>query len=195
MRHLIVVAHPSVNSFTMAIARAYAAEIADLGHEHKMLDLYRMSFNPILGADELAGVDLDHPPAADVAQAQADLRGADVLTVVYPLWWLSMPAIMKGYVDRVFARGFAYRSQAGRVHGLLAGKKCVLITLSGAPLPILVGTGGWNAVMALQDTHIFRTSGFDLLEHLHFDEIGPDMPKSAGDLHIARVRACAKKHF
>jgi NAD(P)H dehydrogenase (quinone) len=64
-------------------------------------------------------------------------------------WWLSMPAIMKGYIDRVFARGFAYESRNGVVRGLL----------SGAPLPLLVQSGNWNAVQVLQDTHILRSTG------------------------------------
>jgi len=57
-----------------------------------------------------------------------------------------MPAMMKGYIDRVFARGFAYGSRDGVVHGLLSGRKSVLITVSGAPLPLLVKSGNWNAV-------------------------------------------------
>lgn len=195
MRHLVVVAHPSESSFTMALASTYAAEVENLGHEHKIFDLYRAGFNPILTASELAGINPNHPPSADVKRAQEDVGRADVLTAIYPLWWLSMPAIMKGYIDRVFARGFAYQSEAGIVHGLLSGKRCILITISGAPLPVLVGTGGWNAVMALQDTHIFRSAGFDLLEHVHFDEIRPSLPKSTYDAHIARVRACARRHF
>jgi len=53
--------------------------------------------------------------SADVLQAQEDVRAADMLTAIYPLWWLSMPAIMKGYIDRMFARGFAYDFRDGMV--------------------------------------------------------------------------------
>ena len=93
-----------------------------------------------------------------------------------------MPAIMKGYIDRVFARGFAYESENGIVRGL-PGKKCVLITISGAPLSLLVKSGNWDAVQVLQDTHIFRASGFDLIEHLHFDGITPDLPSAIAEMH------------
>jgi NAD(P)H dehydrogenase (quinone) len=106
-----------------------------------------------------------------------------------------MPAMMKGYIDRVFARGFAYESHNGIVHGLLSGKKSVLITVSGAPLPLLVQSGNWNAVQVLQDTHIFRSAGFELLEHLHFDEVVPHLPAPLAEQHMARVRSCARKHF
>ncbi len=196
MKHLIVVAHPVEESFTMALARAYAAELEKLGHNQSTYDLYRMGFNPVLGAHELASVSADHPPAdADLRRAQDDLRAAGALTVIYPLWWLSMPAMMKGYIDRVFARGFAYESQGGVVHGLLSGKKAVLITISGAPLPLLINSGNWNAVQVLQDTHVFRSAGFELLEHMHFDQIVPNLSKTVVEEHLTRVRACAGRHF
>lgn len=90
----------------------------------------------VLAAGELAA---DHPAEVDVAQAQSDIRMADVLTLVYPLWWMSMPAIMKGYIDRVFARGFAYEVDNGVVRGLLSGRKAVLITVSGRTVAGLDG--------------------------------------------------------
>jgi NAD(P)H dehydrogenase (quinone) len=158
-------------------------------------DLYRMGFNPALSAHELTPTSAEHPACADVAQAQDEIRAADTLTVIYPLWWMSMPAMMKGYIDRVFARGFAYESSQGIVHGLLAGKKAVLVTCSGAPLPLLVRSGNWNAVQVLQDTHIFRSAGFELLEHLHFDEIAPSLTNVVSAQHMERVRSCARQHF
>jgi NAD(P)H dehydrogenase (quinone) len=195
MKHLIVTAHPAEDSFTMALTRAYAAELEKLGRSQWICDLYRMGFDPVLAAHELTPVSADHPVSADVAQRQGDILAADVLTVVYPLWWLTMPAMMKGYIDRVFARGFAYESENGVVRGLLAGKKAVMITLSGAPLPALVESGGWNAVQALQDTHIFRSAGFALLEHLHFDMVAPGLPHKVAEEHMARARSCARRHF
>ena len=195
MKHLVVVAHPAADSFTMGLARAYAAELEELGHSQWTFDLYRMGFNPVLTAQELAPVSADHSASADVAQAQGDILAADVLTVIYPLWWLSMPAMMKGYIDRVFARGFAYESHNGIVRGLLSGKKSVLITVSGAPLLLLVKSGNWNAVQVLQDSHIFRSAGFELLEHLHFDEVVPHLSNSLAEQYIARVRDCARKRF
>jgi NAD(P)H dehydrogenase (quinone) len=194
MKHTIVVAHPRDDSLTMCLARAYVEALAMRGHQHTLHDLYRMQFDPVLTQTEIARAGRDSP-APEVLQAQQDIQAADALTVIYPLWWLSMPAILKGYVDRVFARGFAYESREGRVHGLLAGRKCVLVTLSGAPLPVLASTERWNAVKMLQDTHIFSAVGFDLLEHLHFDHIEPGLPATAVEEYVARVRRCAHEHF
>jgi NAD(P)H dehydrogenase (quinone) len=195
MQHLVVAAHPVAESFTMGLTRAYAAELEKLGHIQRTYDLYRMGFDPVLSAQELASDSTKRPASAEVSQAQDDIRAADALTVVYPLWWLSMPAIMKGYVDRVFSRGFAYESHAGIVRGLLSGKKAVLITISGAPQPLLVQSGNWNAVQVLQDTHVFRSTGFDLLEHVHFDEVVPGLAETVAARYLERVRACARRHF
>jgi len=152
-----------------------------------------MGFDPVLPAGELTTG--DGLTDAQVLQAQRDVVEADAVTVVYPLWWLSMPAMIKGYVDRVFARGFAYESRNGVVHGLLSGKKSVLITISGAPLPLLVRSGNWNAVQVLQDTHILRATGFTLLEHVHFDEIVPNLPHTVADRCMGQIRDCVRRHF
>jgi NAD(P)H dehydrogenase (quinone) len=195
MKHVVVVAHPAAESFTMALTRTYTAELEQLGHSQRTYDLYRMGFNPVLAAQELLPITTDRPASPDVVKAQDDIRAAAAVTLIYPLWWLSMPAMMKGYVDRVFARGFAYESHEGIVRGLLTGKKAVLMTVSGAPLPLLVKSGNWNAVQVLQDTHVLRSTGFELLEHLHFDEIVPNLSNVVTDRCMARVRDCAREHF
>jgi NAD(P)H dehydrogenase (quinone) len=195
MKHLVIVAHPVAESFTMALARAYTAQLEQLGHSQRTYDLYRMGFNPVLTAEELSPTSAGQAASPDILKAQDDIRDAEVLTLIYPLWWLSMPAMMKGYVDRVFARGFAYESRDGVVRGLLSGKKSVLITISGAPLPLLVRSGSWNAVQVLQDTHILRSTGFTLLEHLHFDEIVPNLSSVLADRCMARIRDCARANF
>jgi putative NADPH-quinone reductase len=61
MKHLVVAAHPAEGSFTMGLARAYAAELEQLGHSQRTCDLYRMGFNPILAAHELVPASADHP--------------------------------------------------------------------------------------------------------------------------------------
>jgi NAD(P)H dehydrogenase (quinone) len=195
MKHLVVVAHPAAESFTMALTRAYTAELEKLGHSQRTYDLYRMGFNPILSSQELTGDSGHRPASSEVSQAQDDIRAADVLTAIYPLWWLSMPAIMKGYIDRVFSRGFAYESHGGIVRGLLCGKSAVLITVSGAPQPLLVQSSNWNAVQVLQDTHVFRSTGFNLLEHVHVDEVVPGLSDVVAARYLERVRTCARKHF
>ena len=195
MQHLIVVSHPLQDSITMKLARAYALELQQLGHSQCTHDLYRMNFNPVMSAEELEPLSIGRAVDDDVAHAQNDLRAADALTMIYPLWWASMPAMMKGYIDRVFARGVVYEARSGVAHGLMDGKRCVVITLSGSPLSRLIDHGEWKAIDTLQDAHIFRSSAFDLLEHVHFDEVEPPIPDDVVERDLARVRSCARQHF
>jgi NAD(P)H dehydrogenase (quinone) len=107
MKHLVIAAHPRIDSLTMCLAHGYIDELTARGHQHTLHDLYRLEFDPILTKAEIAEPGSRSGPP-EVRQAQQDIESAEAVTVIYPLWWLSMPAILKGYIDRVFARGFAY---------------------------------------------------------------------------------------
>jgi NAD(P)H dehydrogenase (quinone) len=176
----------------MKLARSYALELETLGHTWAMHDLCRQRFDPVLTPNEL---EPSPESPSDVRAAQAAVAGCNALCVVYPLWWASMPAILEGYIDRVFARGFAYQGESGTTQGLLAGRSCVLVTLSGSPLSLLHETGEWSAIQMLQDAHIFRSRGFAVLEHLHFDLVEPPTPRATLAAHIECVRACVHRNF
>ena len=192
MNHLIVVAHPRPGSFTASLARAFGAALTSLGHGVGLRDLYAMGFDPVLTPEELAGT---RAPAEDVAREQAEIAAADAVAFFYPLWWASMPAILKGYIDRVLSYGFAYEVRSGGMQGLLQGKKGVIVTLSAAPAAILDRTGDWDAIRILQDAHIFRTCGIDIVVHEHCGEILPDLPDTVARAHLDRIRALARTCF
>ncbi|GAA2178854.1 NAD(P)H-dependent oxidoreductase [Brooklawnia cerclae] len=108
----IVYAHPSADSFTHALLEAFVAGLDDAGHRHTVSDLYAMGFDPVLGADEYvreSGYRAETPVPDDVAAEQAKLDAADVWAFVYPVWWTDCPAILKGWFDRVWTVGWAYK--------------------------------------------------------------------------------------
>jgi NAD(P)H dehydrogenase (quinone) len=195
MKHLIIVAHPRPSSFTMSLARIYGDELAKHGHDTHICDLCTMGFNPVLASAELPGPGIDRTVAADVRREQAQVASADALAYIYPLWWASMPAIMKGYIDRIFSYGFAYGFAGGEMRGLLTSKKALIVTVSAAPLPALIKTGAWNAITTLQDAHIFATYGLRLVDHLHFGQIVPDLAEATVELHHQKMRAAARRLF
>jgi NAD(P)H dehydrogenase (quinone) len=191
VKHVIVLAHPRPSSFTASLARAYGATLTAMGHGVQVRDLYALGFNPVLAAGELGGA----VPPEDVAREQAEIAAADAIAFFYPLWWASMPAILKGYIDRVLSCGFAYEIRAAGLHGLLRGKKGVIVTLSAAPTAILDRTGDWDAIRILQDAHIFRTCGVEIVAHEHFGEILPDLADGDAHAHLDRVRTLARTCF
>jgi NAD(P)H dehydrogenase (quinone) len=195
MNHLIVVAHPKPESFTIALANAYGDELERLGHRSQTRNLYTLGFNPVLAPGEVGGFAADREAPEDIRREQQLLSAAGAVAFFYPLWWASMPAILKGYIDRVLSYGFAYDYKGGNIHGLLAGKKSVIVTVSAEPNKALKKSGEWKAIQTLLDAHIFDTCGIEVSEHLHFGEILPGLSKADADAHIEAVRYAVRKHF
>ena len=195
MKHLILAAHPRSASFTMSLARVYEEELAAQGHETHLCDLYGMEFDPVLASPELAGPGDERAAPADVRREQMHVASADALAFIYPLWWASMPAMMKGYIDRVFSYGFAYDFAGGEMRGLLAAKQALIVTVSAAPLPALIKTGTWDAITTLQDMHIFSTCGLQVVDHLHFGQIVPGLAMATVEQHHEKMRAAVRRHF
>lgn len=156
MNVLLVYAHPEPTSLNGSLRDFAVRRLQSAGHAVQVSDLYAMKWKAVLDGDDYpdrpAGTRFD--PSLDSRQAfengtqrgdlaaeQDKLRWADTLILQFPLWWFSMPAILKGWVDRVYACGFAYgvgehsdRHWGDRYgEGTLAGKRAMLV----------VTTGGW----------------------------------------------------
>ncbi|MGL4976248.1 MAG: NAD(P)H-dependent oxidoreductase, partial [Bosea sp. (in: a-proteobacteria)] len=102
MRALVVYCHPVPESFTAAVRDRVLAGLAKAGHETKLLDLYAMEFNPVLGAQERRDYHtpgLNEEPVAEHLEA---LKWCEMLIFVYPTWWYGLPAMLKGWLDRVW---------------------------------------------------------------------------------------------
>ena len=123
MKHLIIFAHPNnESSFNQAILENTIKASEKEGVETKVRDLYELGFNPILSVEELSSSKCGEIPA-DIKHEQELIDQADLITLIYPLWWMGYPAILKGYLDRILSHGFAYKTADGRSVGLLHGKR------------------------------------------------------------------------
>lgn len=123
-----VVAHPQPDSLNAHLRDVGVAALRGAGWQVVESDLYAMRFDPVL-------VDTS---GDDVRLEQDKLRGADLLVLQFPLWWYGLPAILKGWVDRVFEAGFAYDvidPATGRARkygdGGLAGKRALTVVTAG----------------------------------------------------------------
>jgi len=186
MRHAVIVAHPNPASFTMSVAKAYCEAVGKAGDEALLRDLYRINFAPCLEAGELPGAS-GFAPRSDVVSERQLLADVNVFVFVYPLWMNAQPAMMKGYIDRVFGMGFAYRPARGGTEPLLKSRKMVSFTSSGAPTEWVVKTGAWSAIQRLFDEHFAAVCGLELLEHVHFGGIVPGIRADIVEAHLARV--------
>ena len=127
---LVILGHPDKDSFNGELARSYAKGAVSVGHEVKMLELGEIKFDPILHK----GYKTIQPLEDDLLKAQEDIKWADHLVVVFPDWWGSFPAILKGFVDRIFLPGFAYKyTGIGLWKKLLKPKTARIITTMDGP--------------------------------------------------------------
>ena len=146
MRVLLVHSHPRPDSLSAALARAVRDVLQARGHAVEFRDLHAEGFDPVLGAaergryhdvpDNLAGLE-DHAAA---------LRRAEALVLVYPTWWYGMPAMLKGWFDRVWAPGLAFHlappgSKAAITPGLRNIRRVAVVTTYGSPWWLLLFLG------------------------------------------------------
>jgi NAD(P)H dehydrogenase (quinone) len=130
-------------------------------------DLYETGFDPVLkGPDFVAmqkGTVLE-----DVRAEQDHIKWADVITFIYPIWWYQMPAMLKGYIDRVFSHGFAYEIGAEGIKGLLSGKKVIMLNTTGGAGEHY-GEAGYNvALKRTFDVGTFGLCGMEVVMHKFF---------------------------
>lgn len=129
---LIVYAHPNPASFNAAIRKTVEDYLKEKGVKFEVRDLYKLNFNPVLSSEDFLALQKGSV-LEDVGKEQEFIKEADTLIFIFPMWWYSFPAILKGYIDRVFSYGFAYAEENGNLIGLLKGKRAVIFcTLGGS---------------------------------------------------------------
>lgn len=146
MRVLVVHAHPEPTSFTAELCRVAESTLQQLGHEVEISDLYAEGFDPVAGRHDFtttADPDRFHYQseqhhasrhdgfAPDLVREQQRTADADMIVFTFPLWWGGVPAILKGWFDRVLAYGFAYEDGMRFESGYFHGRTAVLGVVTG----------------------------------------------------------------
>ncbi len=133
---LIVLAHPGAQSLSRLFAEDAARALESRGADIALLDLYAAGFAPALTPAERAAYYGEQQDHSGVVEHASLLTEAETLVLVFPTWWFGMPAILKGWIDRVFAPGIAFEhaSDFGPIKPRLTNLKRVLvITTLGSP--------------------------------------------------------------
>ncbi|MFD9789915.1 NAD(P)H-dependent oxidoreductase [Streptomyces sp. NPDC059070] len=159
-RALIVHAHPESRSFSTAQMATAAQALRDAGYAVDVLDLYAEGWAPVLGREDFAGTEEYFKPQAEQRRAVQDgtlaprirhhlelLLAADLLVLSAPLWWFSLPAVLKGWVDRVFVMGGVFGGDHGVFdEGALVGKRAMLLLTTGGSRESFRPGGGFGAL-------------------------------------------------
>ncbi|SDI41644.1 NAD(P)H dehydrogenase (quinone) [Alteribacillus persepolensis] len=148
MNVLIIYAHPEPKSFNGALKNLAVSELTSLGHQVKVSDLYAMNFKAVADSDDfLMPQNKDFLKYAieqqnavktnsftkDIQEEHEKLLWSDFIIFQFPLWWFSIPAILKGWFDRVYASGFIYGNGMQYDTGGLKGRKSMLSLTTGYP--------------------------------------------------------------
>ncbi|MFF9098469.1 NAD(P)H oxidoreductase [Streptomyces sp. NPDC014802] len=140
---LVVMAHHRADSLTAHTARRTVAQLESAGYDVDLLDLHAEGFDPRMNAaDQPDWGDRDKPYSDDVRAHMRRVLDADLVVAVFPVYWQSVPALLKGWIDRVWNYGFAY----GRSKPRLAGKRMLWLGLAGVTSDDPV-TEGMRAVL------------------------------------------------
>jgi NAD(P)H dehydrogenase (quinone) len=108
MNILVVFAHPMRDSFTGEVLDNFTRGARDTGHVVELADLYREKFDPLLNATELTAQFEGRALPDDILAEQARYERCNAMVLIFPVWWWSVPAMLKGWIDRVFSAGWAY---------------------------------------------------------------------------------------
>jgi NAD(P)H dehydrogenase (quinone) len=161
---LIVYAHPEPTSFSAALKDAAVRTLVAAGHAVEVSDLYAEGFNPVAGRHDFASIadpkrfhyqseqlhaSKTNGFSAELAREQARLDRADLVVFVFPLWWGGLPAILKGWFDRVCAYGVAYADGKRFEHGYFVGRRALLALTTGGTAERFSPGGSYGALRSV----------------------------------------------
>lgn len=169
MQALAVFAHPRRESLTGAILDSFAAGLAEAGHALELADLYREGLEWRLQPEDYAQFTGGAMPEA-VRREQARVDRAEALAFVFPVWWWSFPAILKGWIDRVFSEGWAYNFTPGLSRGRLADRPTLVLGVAGSRESTYRKYGYGEAMRVQIDVGILGYCGLlDVETHIFHD--------------------------
>lgn len=160
MHALVVVAHPDPKSLSHAVAAHIAEGVSASDNSYQIADLAAEGFDPRFTLADLALHRREAAPSDDVATEQARIDRADALVLVYPVYWWSMPGLLKGWIDRVFTNGWAYEeSSSGKLVKRLGRLRVHLVAIGGADMRTYARHGYFGAMKTQIDHGMFGYCG------------------------------------
>lgn len=188
LNHLVVYCNPNPKSLSAAYKDAIVQWTELTGNNVNVRDLYQVGFHPVMEMGDFDAQKRGQIPE-DVKVEQDYVRWADLITFIFPIWWAGMPALLKGYIDRVFVKGFAYRmkEEAGQFEGLLSGKKVVILNNMGFPYDYYEKIGMLNSLRQTMGQGVFAFCGMSVVEHRFFGHLD-EASKAECEGHINTLK-------
>jgi NAD(P)H dehydrogenase (quinone) len=182
MKVFVVYWHPEPQSFNAAMFRTACETLTSAGHEVRISDLHEMRFDPVSGRKNFATVkdpdylklQIEETHATEMngfspeIESEIDkIEWCDLMIWQFPLWWFGLPAVLKGWVDRVFAMGRTYGGGRIYANGVFRGKRALLSLTTGGPGEAYrkgAFNGDIHAILRPIHRGMLQFVGFDVLE-------------------------------
>jgi NAD(P)H dehydrogenase (quinone) len=178
LKVLLVLAHPNPQSFNAALVQHACQHLVQAGHQVQISDLYAQSFDPVLSQAELSD-SLLGKYRPEVKAEMDRLAWADLLVLQAPDWWYGLPAILRGWFDRVLAYGFAYREGCEFETGLLRGKRVVISLTVG-------GSGDYVAQHPLRSVdNLLKPIHYGVLAYCGFEVLPPFLVHAPKEMSVS----------
>ncbi len=193
MKIKIILCHPNSESLCASIAESLRGTLTAAGHETTNENLYDTDFDPVLRLEELEMV-ARHEVAPEVLHYQEQIKSVDALVFVYPVWWFDRPALLKGWFDRTFTRGFAFDYGAKGVEGKLGHLKAFVVQVAGGSEGVYQ-TG--NLLEVIQNDMAIGTLGFSGVREVQMYTLMGSASKDRAELgrEIATIQDKASEFF
>lgn len=124
MKTTILVANPCNDSFSKSIMQKVCDTLKEKGKSYEIIDLYQDNFNPVMNSEDVKLYSKGESNDELVKKYQSILKSTNQIVCIFPIWWNSCPAILKGFFDKVFLKEFAFKEENKRPVGLLTNIKC-----------------------------------------------------------------------
>ncbi|MDO4913450.1 MAG: NAD(P)H-dependent oxidoreductase [Bifidobacteriaceae bacterium] len=192
---LIVTSNPEEQSMTNQVGKTLAVASEELGAHTHILDLYKIGFDPAYSMQDRGYYLNQSELPSDVANIQEAIVHADTLVLVFPVYWFSMPAMVKGFFDRVICRKFAYTFE--EKYGALSDKKIRIIMLVGSSESWYQTSGVGESIEDIIGNRILRSyCGVKDVEFLYVDQVHmgdtSEQALQQGREQLAEIREYAK---
>lgn len=190
MRIVAIHGHPRAASFNRALADAYVAGARQAGAEVREIDLEALDFDPVLHN----GYAQIQPLEPDLKRAQEEIEAADHLLLSFPVWWGAAPAVLKGFLDRTFLPGWAFKFQDPWPFPkrLLAGRSAHAILTMDSPAPVYAALY-WGSAHRSVLTGALKFSGFSPVTHTTIGGV-KFLPERVRAWHVDRMKRLGAKH-
>ncbi len=182
---LVINAHPYDESYVSELFRTYVNHLDTNKHQVKTIELGKMTFDPVLRYGYTKRMPVDN----DIELSQNLVSWADHIVFFYPIWWTTMPALLKGWIDRVITPGFAFNSEGFKTTKHLKGRTAQLFMTSDAPA--LYQRLILNSPVRLMKRHILGYCGIKVVKSDIFGMVKSAKRERARKRFIEKVKESA----